>query len=242
MTTTFGAHELEAASLRRSQAPESLGFSSTEEVEPLDGPVGQDRAAEAISFGLEARMAGYNIFVTGPVGVGKRTSLEVQLQKQARGRPSPGDWVYLHNFRDPRRPIAVALESGRGEQLVGDMRQFLQDARRELAAAFESDTYSRRQRELTDPIEHEQEAALTELREHAQAGGIALELTPTGVMTVPLREGRADDPGRIRPPSRVGPQALSGGDRGAGPTDPGVSHRHAGAPARGASASAGARA
>ena len=24
-------------------------------------------------------------------------------------RPTPGDWVYLHNFKDPRRPIAVAL-------------------------------------------------------------------------------------------------------------------------------------
>ena len=102
--------------------------------------------------------------------------------------------MYLHNFRDPRRPIAVALESGRGEQLVGDMRQFLQDARRELAAAFESDTYSRRQRELTEPIEREQEEALTELREHAQAGGIGLELTPTGVMTVPLRGGEPMTP------------------------------------------------
>ena len=74
------------------------------------------------------------------------------------------------------------------------MRRFLEDARRELAAAFESDTYSRRQHELTEPIEREQEAALAELREHAQAGGIAFELTPTGVMTVPLRGGQPMTP------------------------------------------------
>jgi AAA domain len=175
------ARELDPTALGRTQPAETLGFSSTEEVEPLEGPAGQARAEEAITFGLEAEMTGYNIFAIGPVGVGKRTALEAHLHKHAQTRPSPGDWVYLHNFRDPRRPIAVALESGEGEQLAGDMRRFLEDARRELAAAFESDTYSRRQAELTEPIEQEQQAALTELREHAQAGGIALELTPTAI-------------------------------------------------------------
>jgi predicted ATP-dependent protease len=194
MSEPTTAHELDAASLRRLQPPEALGFASTEEVEPLDCPVGQDRAGEAITFGLEAPMAGYNIFATGPAGVGKRTVIEAHLHRQARDRPSPGDWVYLHNFRDPRRPIAVALGSGQGERLVGDMRRFLEDSRRELATAFESDTYSRRQSELTDPIEHEQEAALAELREQAQAGGVAFELTPAGVVTVPLRGGHPMTP------------------------------------------------
>ena len=132
-------------------------------------------------------MAGYNIFATGPVGVGKRTSLEAHLHQYARGRPTAGDWVYLHNFHEPRRPIAVALASGEGQRLAADMRGFLEDARRELAAAFESEMYSRRQREATEPIEHEQESAMAELREQAQEGGIAVELTPAGVVTVPLR-------------------------------------------------------
>jgi predicted ATP-dependent protease len=181
------AQELEAGALRRRYAPDAVGFGSTEEVEPLDGTVGQARANEAISFGLEAEMAGYNIFAIGPVGVGKRTSLEGQLRAHARRRPAPGDWVYLHNFREPRRPIAVSLASGQGQELARDMRRFLDDARRELAAAFESDTYAARQRVVTEPLEHEQEAAMAELREHAQSGGIAIELTPAGVVTVPVR-------------------------------------------------------
>ena len=75
MSMTSGARELEAASLRRTHPLETLGFSSTEEVHPVEGPVGEDRAAEAIAFGLETRMAGYKIFATGTVGVGKRTAL-----------------------------------------------------------------------------------------------------------------------------------------------------------------------
>ena len=167
---------------------------STEEVTPADGPIGQDRASEAMSFGLDAEMAGYNIFVTGPVGVGKHTSVQARLREQARKRPAPGDWLYLHNFSDPRRPVAMSLPSGQGQRLVGDMRQFLEDARRELAAAFETESYSRRQRELTEPLEKEQETAIEELREQARAGGIALELTPAGIMTMPLRGTRPMTP------------------------------------------------
>ena len=194
MPERSGAQELDVGALRRTCPPASLGFAFTGEVEPLDGMVGQARANGAISFGLEAEMAGYNIFVTGPVGVGKRSSLEAHLHDHARRRQPPGDFVYLHNFGEPRRPIAVVLASGQGQKLAGDMRRFLQDARRELTAAFESDTYARRQREVTGPIEHEHEAALAELREHAQAGGIAVELTPSGVVTVPLREGHPMTP------------------------------------------------
>jgi predicted ATP-dependent protease len=181
------ATELDAGSLRRVCQPGTLGFASTAEVEPLQGAAGQTRAGEAISFGLGISTRGYNIFATGPVGTGKRTALEARLREFAQGRPTPGDWVYLHNFADPRRPIAVSLPSGRGREFAADMRSFLEDARRELAAGFESDSYARRQRELTEPLEREQEAALSELREEARAGGIAIELTPAGVMTVPLR-------------------------------------------------------
>ncbi|HTP18541.1 MAG TPA: ATP-binding protein [Solirubrobacteraceae bacterium] len=194
MSQRHGLHELDPDALRRVCAPDALGFASTEEVEPVDGTVGQARANEAIAFGLDAQVAGYNIFATGPVGVGKRTSLEAYLHEHARTRPAPGDWVYLYNFREPRHPIAVLLASGQGHRLAADMRRFLQDARRELTAAFESDTYTRRQREVTEPIERQQQAAMAKLREQAQAGSIAVEFTPTGVMTVPLRGGQPMTP------------------------------------------------
>lgn len=186
--------ELDTAALRRECDQSQLGFDSTAEVEPLDGHVGQGRAGEAVAFGLGIQTAGYNLFVTGPVGTGKRTVLEANLREFAQGRASPGDWVYLHNFHDPRQPIAVALPSGTGRRLQSDMRRFLDDARRELAAAFESETYARRQREATEPLEHEQEQTFSKLREQALAGNVALELTPTGPVTVPLRGGHPMSP------------------------------------------------
>ncbi len=205
----MGARELDPSQLRRTVEEGGLRFSSTEEVEALDGTVGQARAHEAITFGLEAETAGYNIFATGPVGTGKRTSVEAHLHEQAARRPAPGDWVYLHNFKEPRRPIVVALASGQGQKLQDDMRHFLEDARRDLVAAFESDTYARRRREVTEPIEREQEAALSDLREEGEAGGIALEVTPAGIVTVPVRNGQPLSPadfGKLSEEARAGYQ------------------------------------
>ena len=190
MAQRSGARELEPEALRRECRASELGLRSTADVEPLDGPLGQPRASEAIEFGLAAEAPGYNIFATGPVGTGKRTSLEARLREHAQQRPAPGDWVYLHNFREPGKPIAVALPTGRGRELAVDVSDFLKDARRELAAAFETETYARRQHQVAEPFEHEQESDLAELRAAAQTEGIALELTPSGIVTVPLRGGR----------------------------------------------------
>jgi predicted ATP-dependent protease len=187
MEAPGAATELQPDGLRRSCDPQALGFSSTAEVEALDGTVGQLRAGDAISFGLEIATRGYNIFATGPVGTGKRSALAARLREFAKRREPPGDWVYLHNFTDPRHPIAVLLPVGRGRELAADMRRFLDDAGRELTAALESETYAQRQRAVTEPLEREQEEALSEVREEARRGGIAIELTPSGVVTVPLR-------------------------------------------------------
>ncbi len=185
---------LEVSALARSCDPVALGFASTEEVPAADGGIGQKRAREAIAFALATPARGYNIFATGPIGTGKRSVLEAHLRAQARERETPGDWVYLHNFAEPHRPLAVALPCGQGRRLAGDMRRFLDDARHELTAALESDTYAQRQREAAEPFEREQQSALAELRAAAQASGIAVELTPAGVATIPVRGGRPMTP------------------------------------------------
>jgi predicted ATP-dependent protease len=194
MTHASSARELDADTLRRTCSAATLGFKSTAEVDPLDGTVGQSRADEAVKFALEAEATGYNIFATGPVGTGKRTSLLARLREHASRRSAPRDWVYLHNFADPRTPIALALAPGQAQSLAADMRRFLADARRDLVSAFESETYTWRRHEVAEPLEREQEAALARLRQEALARGIALEMTPAGIVTVPLRDGQPIPP------------------------------------------------
>jgi ABC-type uncharacterized transport system fused permease/ATPase subunit len=52
----------------------TLGFTSTSEIDPAEGIIGQPVAMEALRFGVESNAPGQNIYVRGTNGTG-RTSL-----------------------------------------------------------------------------------------------------------------------------------------------------------------------
>ena len=62
------------------QDMETFAFKCTDELLPLDHFIGQDRAQEAIRFGLEVDKPGYNLFVTGLTGTGKTSAIKAHLQ------------------------------------------------------------------------------------------------------------------------------------------------------------------
>ncbi len=53
---------------------EWLPWERSAEVEPATGIVGQNRAVEAIGFGLGMSGVGYDVFVTGLAGTGRQTT------------------------------------------------------------------------------------------------------------------------------------------------------------------------
>ena len=56
-------------------------FECTDELDPPQGLIGQDRALKAIEFGLEVDKRGYNLFVTGLTGTGKASAIKRHLQR-----------------------------------------------------------------------------------------------------------------------------------------------------------------
>ncbi len=177
--------------LRRHCDAAEMGFSSTAEVAPLEGAIGQERALRALEFALGIEGRGYNAFATGPIGAGKESTLEARLREAARSRPTPSDTVYLPNFQMRERPLCATLPAGRGQGLADAMVGFLADVRRRIPEAFESESYQRRRTEAVGPLEHDREAALEEVKALARTKGVDLELTPAGIATRPLVEGKA---------------------------------------------------
>ncbi len=176
--------------LRRRCDPTAFAFASTAEVAPLDGTVGQARAVGAISFALDIDDPGYNLFVLGPTGTGRRTTLQAYLDRAAASRPSPRDWVYLFDMANPRHPIAVSFPAGGAGPFARDVGRFVTDAGRAIALAFESDEYRRRARLVSAEMDQRRQATLDAFRAEAAALGLALEFTPAGILTLPLRDGR----------------------------------------------------
>jgi lon-related putative ATP-dependent protease len=186
--------ELAPDQLRRRLDPATLPFRSTEEVTPLEGTIGQPRALDAIEFGLEVGAAGYNLFVAGAPGSGRTATILDYLERAARTRPAPADWVYVFNFAQPDRPNAIRLPAGRGTELAHDMDEFLRAARREIPRAFESEDYERRRREIMTEIGSRRDELTGELEEFANERGFAMQTTPAGIVTMPIVQGRPLSP------------------------------------------------
>ena len=112
--------------------------SSTADIEPADGLVGQQRAIDALAFGTRIGKPGFNLFVIGPNGMRAQRAVEQVLQEAAGERRSPSDWVYVNNFSDPRKPMAIELPAGRAGELRDAMHALIDDLKTTLPAVFES--------------------------------------------------------------------------------------------------------
>jgi lon-related putative ATP-dependent protease len=185
---------LEASELRRTVDPGTLGFKTTDELHPITGLIGQDRALKAIQFGANIKSHDFNIFVLGPPGSGKTTAVKAHLGPKAAEAPTPSDWAYVYSFDNPNRPRALKLPHGRAKELARGMVGVLDELRSVLPALFESEDYQVRRRAIDEQFRSGQEEALEALNRKAQGQNIAILRTPTGFTMAPMHEGKVVKP------------------------------------------------
>ncbi|MDE0028027.1 MAG: ATP-binding protein [Deltaproteobacteria bacterium] len=160
--------------------------------------LGQERALEAIRFGVGIRRHGYNIFAHGAPGTGKYPLVRRYIEQAAAGMPAPPDWCYVHNFEETHKPRALKLPAGRACRLRADMEKLIRELRAAIPAAFESEEYQARAQALQAEFSQRQEAAFNELQEHAQARGVGLIRTPSGLALAPTSKGEVVSPEAFR--------------------------------------------
>lgn len=185
---------LSASALARRTDSSSFTFKTTAELEPLNDALGQDRAIEAIEFGIGMRQEGYNMFALGPTGIGKHRMVRLMLERQAADEPAPPDWCYVHNFTDPHKPRVLSLPPGRARPFRADMAQLIEELRITLPAAFESEDYRTQRHAIEDRMKDVQEAAFTEFQKKAESRNVSLIRTPTGLALAPTRGGEVLSP------------------------------------------------
>ncbi|MDP1911627.1 MAG: AAA family ATPase, partial [Hyphomicrobium sp.] len=59
----------------------SLGFKTTADLEPANGPVGQTKAMDALSFGAGIKGSVFHMLLIGREGTGRRTATRAKLQE-----------------------------------------------------------------------------------------------------------------------------------------------------------------
>ena len=106
-------NELSAERLRNVCEPSFIRCETTQELTPLQGIIGQERAVRALKFGLAIRERGFNIYVAGYPGTGRTTAVKNFVEEIALVEPVPPDWCYVNNFSNPYEPKAIKLVSGK---------------------------------------------------------------------------------------------------------------------------------
>jgi predicted ATP-dependent protease len=191
------SRKLNAADLTRPCDLSGLKFKTTDELGPLPEMLGQPRAVEAVQFGIEIGGDGYNIFAMGPPGTGKRTLVEQYLRQRAPQEPTPDDWCYVNNFDNPQKPRAVRLPAGRGPEFKYDMEQLVEDVRRVVPTAFESDEYRQRREALEQESFAEPNKALEAVHARAETAALKVAWTPTGIVFTPTLNGEPMTPEQV---------------------------------------------
>ncbi len=189
--------ELTPDELYRSFDHQELAFETTDDLEGIEGLLGQPRAVAAIEFGIGIEREGYNIFAFGPDGTGKHSAVRQILERRAAGRPVPPDLCYVHNFAKPRRPQLLSLPAGSGRRLSGAMQHLVDGLGGVLRTALESEEYQTRRQLLEERFEERQAKALSQLNEEAQKAGLALVRTPVGLIVAPQRDDEVMDPEKL---------------------------------------------
>ncbi len=185
---------LPAQALYRQCELPSFKFESTAELADLTELVGQERALEAVKFGIGIRRPGFNLYLLGPAGTGKFASVRTLLEKQAAAEPRPSDWCYVNNFAEPETPRALELPSGRGVALREDVNRLLDDLRSAIPSAFESESYTARKRVIEQEVKDRQQKAFETMQQQAGQKNIAVLRTPTGIALAPMRNGEIVSP------------------------------------------------
>lgn len=183
------ARELAPVELCPSCDPAGLPFQTTDELEPLAGLVGQERAVEALRFGVEVQHEGYNLFAMGPAQAGKHTAVARTLEERAAKEPAPPDVCYVTNFVHPREPRALLLPSGMGSAFRRDVAQMVDELGTAIQHALESDEHRARRQAIEDELKERHDKEIDRLGALAASKGLALIQSPIGLVVAPVKGG-----------------------------------------------------
>jgi len=159
-----------------------------------DELLGQTRALDAVRLAIGVGGPGYNVFVSGLRTLEERGAILRLLEERAATLPTPGDWVYVNNFRAPEAPVAVYLKPGQGSELRARMQELVNLVLDQLPKAFRREDFDQERAALRDKYNKRAQELFGNFEARARERGFAIQNAPTGqVIFIPLIRGRVPE-------------------------------------------------
>lgn len=184
------ARELGAEELRFAVTLDG-GFTTTGELAAVQDFAGQERALAALELGLGVMGGGFNIFVSGLAGAERLQALQRWVAQRGSASPTPGDWVYIHNFQHPDAPRAIYLQAGEGIHFKQKMRDLVKSLKEELPKAFRQEEFDREKGLLREKYARRAQEMNSQFEKLVREKGFRLHAGPGGdVLFIPLVDGK----------------------------------------------------
>ena len=168
--------------------PNLFAFRTTGEITEFMRTIGQEKALNALDFGLNMDSNGFNIFAIGESGTGKMTTVMAKLNAKASEEDAPPDWCYVYNFKDPDTSIALSFDPGKGASFQKEMDELIKILRIEIPKAFESKEYETQKSKIIDEFQEKQSEYFARLDTEAKERRFTVKRQPTGILIVPIKE------------------------------------------------------
>ena len=153
--------------------------------------LGQQRALDAIRLAIGIDAPGYNAFTSGLRSREEREQILRLLAEKAKTMPTPGDWVYVNNFRSPEAPVAIYLKPGQGRELREQMRELVNSLREQLPKAFRQEDFDQERTTLKEKYNQRIQELFSKLEERARELGFIIRGGPGGqLLFIPLIDGK----------------------------------------------------
>ncbi|MGI5066778.1 Lon protease family protein [Treponema putidum] len=124
--------------------------------------VGQNRALKAIELGLGIEGEGYNIFVMGAPGTGRRTVISSLLQNYKPNSTKLQDIAYAYNFGRPIEPIALFFPPGEGNLFRKKIKKAVGKIHTQTLALLKSEVFLAEQKKIVTKTDNEENLLLME--------------------------------------------------------------------------------
>ncbi len=181
-------YKVKIEELKSKQSLDDIDFKTTKDIVPRQDIIGQDRAVQAIEFGVKMKKKGYNIYVAGVSGLGRTSYTHELIKKHSNTKENLKDWLYVNNFKNTNEPTALCFDAGQGKLFKKDIDDIIEKLKNEIPKIFNSKEYEYHSRILMSELEENIQKIIEELNTFAKPHGFKFEVTERGLMSIPMKE------------------------------------------------------
>ena len=177
--------ELKPSDLRWQCNPDIFEFKTTDELEPIEGILGQERALNALRVGMDLRSSGYNIYIAGLSGTGKATTVKKILEKVGSQCPLLYDYAYVNNFKNEDRPILITFMRGKAKVFKQDLSSSIELLKTKIPLSLENHSYINQKNKLLKLYSDKEQKLMSGFQEKLKKENFQLGQVKQGEMARP---------------------------------------------------------